>query len=163
MTTKRDALPELSDLALIDRILVSIDNFVWARAKGITLTPQGLIGNLKQLTQCSIALRESLQKATVTVENGQLALDTISCTLNMAGYDIGAMSQFDKAHALMDMASELKARQHCSGFCVDCPNRTLCYEYVPEIDNENDVDRGKAKVWERIATRSWEQTLEKEV
>jgi len=42
-------------------------------------------------------------------DNGQLALDTINVTLNMAGYDIGAMSQFEKAHALMDMAQELKA------------------------------------------------------
>lgn len=38
-----------------------------------------------------------------------LAQDTIDVTLNMAGYDIGAMSQFEKAHALMDMAMELKA------------------------------------------------------
>lgn len=39
-----------------------------------------------------------------------LAQDTIAVALNIAGYNnIGAMSQFDKAHALMNMAQELKA------------------------------------------------------
>lgn len=53
----------------------------------------------------------------MTNEKGHLALspnlaqDTINCALNILGYDIENMSQFEKASALMDMAQELKAIQ----------------------------------------------------
>ena len=62
MTSKKGAMPELTSLALIDRILISVDNLVWARAKGITLTSEGELRNLKQITECGIALREILLK-----------------------------------------------------------------------------------------------------
>lgn len=62
MTQQKDALPELTNLALLDRILVSADNLVYARAKGITLSPHAELGNLKQITECGAALREVLLK-----------------------------------------------------------------------------------------------------
>ena len=79
-------------------------------------------------------------------DNGQLALDTINCTLNMAGYDISTMSQFDKAHALMDMAQELKALasvRQCDAVCTTCED-TLCGNYIPE--NDDDAETGY--VWQ---------------
>jgi len=62
-------------------------------------------------------------------EQIQLAQDTINVTLNMAGYDIAKMNQFDKAHALMDMAMELKA---------------LASVRQCDIDNDADVEEARS-------------------
>lgn len=43
-------------------------------------------------------------------QNEMLAQDTIRIALNIAGYDIENMNQFERASAILDVATEYKAR-----------------------------------------------------
>lgn len=75
-------------------------------------------------------------------QDEQLAQDTINCTLNMAGYDIGVTNQFEKAHALMDMAQEYVANRESLAhyeYVFDHLLATLRNVRKIDIDNENDV------------------------
>lgn len=85
--------------------------------------------NVNRLTAESIRLEKELTEVKQTLA---LAQDGIRIALNIAGYNIAEMNQFECASALLDMATEYKAM----------------------IDTRN-----QKQTWEALYVRTWERTL----
>ena len=79
-------------------------------------------------------------------QSQDLANDTIRIALNIAGYNVASMNQFERASAILDMAQELAA----------LTGKRQCDEDSEILESEYTHKEG---IWERLAIRSWEQTM----
>lgn len=82
----------------------------------------------------------------ITMEALALAQDTIRIALKTAGYkNVDSMTQFERASAILDMAQEFAALTN--------------KHHIDEKPFDVIFNTRKAEVWERLAVRSWEQTI----